>query len=787
MSTTTTAHCASHPVSLQSNFKHPFKFLHEKLQPKINNVEVAFSHKRHEVGKLGNIFNPNHRHDEKHEKITDDKRTGISNGHPFQSFAPERPGNDVKWYVDGRDYYWAVSIALERAKETIYIEDWWLSPELFMRRPPCLNQEWRLDQILKRRAEAGVKIYVIVYREVEAALTCNSKHTKQVLQGICPIGSKGYGNIVVMRHPDHNRFENAADRTLYWAHHEKLMVIDYHTAFIGGLDLCFGRWDTHQHPLVDVHPGGIFNEIWPGQDFNNNRVMDFQSVEELKSNALSKAEYGRMPWHDVAMGVLGPCVVDIAEHFVLRWNLIKRDKYKRDGRYDWLIMEGRDGPDEDLIGVQRPSFPVGEYVSHPLSPLSSKTLGDRGTVHAQVVRSSSDWSSGILTEHSIQNAYYEVIRNAQHYIYIENQFFITATGDKQAPIKNTIGTAIVEAVVRAGREGRKFRVIAVIPAIPGITGDLRHGVAVGTRRVPEVGTRAIMNYQYQSICRGEQSIFEQIRAQGVDPAQHIFFFNLRSYDRLRPTTALKPHGGKHSVKNWEVQMAEAQQTTDSGIYSAGDQGGGLGRHLPNYGDYDEEQRTNAKRRHETAEEPGGSNRAIERTQSVAKNAMYQMPKLEHELQGCDTIGEVDSWVQEELYIHAKLLIADDRTVICGSANLNDRSQLGSRDSELSIVMTDTEPLESKMNGQEFVAGRHAATLRRYLWREHLGLLPPQDLDARSEANAQPPGIPNDPHQGDTYEFVADPLSNEVWHMWTSCATQNTNVFSELFHADPDNS
>lgn len=63
--------------------------------------------------------------------------------------------------------YQAVSIALENAKETIYIEDWWLSPELFLRRPAYYNQEWRLDQILKRKAEAGVKIFVIVYREVE--------------------------------------------------------------------------------------------------------------------------------------------------------------------------------------------------------------------------------------------------------------------------------------------------------------------------------------------------------------------------------------------------------------------------------------------------------------------------------------------------------------------------------------------------------------------------------------------------------------------------------------------
>jgi phospholipase D1/2 len=36
-----------------------------------------------------------------------------------------------------------------------------------MRRPPYYNQEWRLDQILKRKAEEGVKIFVIVYREVE--------------------------------------------------------------------------------------------------------------------------------------------------------------------------------------------------------------------------------------------------------------------------------------------------------------------------------------------------------------------------------------------------------------------------------------------------------------------------------------------------------------------------------------------------------------------------------------------------------------------------------------------
>jgi phospholipase D1/2 len=148
--------------------------------------------------------------------------------------------------------------------------------------------------------------------------------------------------------------------------------------------------------------------------------MDFQSVNDWQNNELNKTDYGRMPWHDVAMGLTGDCVYDIAEHFILRWNCVKRDKYKRDNNVDWLMLEGRE---EDITAVQRPKYPCGDYIQHPLTPLSSKPRGDQGTVHAQIVRSSGDWSSGILTEHSIQNAYSELIRNAQHYVYIENQFF----------------------------------------------------------------------------------------------------------------------------------------------------------------------------------------------------------------------------------------------------------------------------------------------------------------------------------------------------------------------------
>ncbi|KAL0944696.1 phospholipase [Colletotrichum truncatum] len=766
--------------------KKPFRELEEKLEgTHLHDAKVHLVHKKHQIGKFANLFNANHRHDEEHEKATDEKRAKIAEQHRFNSYFPVHEGNQIKWYVDGRDYFWAVSEALEKAQETIYIADWWLSPELFLRRPPHFNQQWRLDQVLKRRAEAGVKIYVQVYREVEAALTCNSEHTKHALQALCPEGSPGYGNIKIMRHPDHNVFENAADMTFYWAHHEKYIVIDYALAFIGGLDLCFGRWDSHTHPLADAHPEGVQNEVWPGQDFNNNRIMDFKNVQDWKQNELSKAQYGRMPWHDVAMGVIGPCVYDIAEHFVLRWNFVKRDKYKRDERFDWIQLQGRLGDDEDLVGVQRPKHPVGDYITHPLSDLSTKNLDNRGTVRAQIVRSSADWSSGILTDHSIQNAYSEIISKAEHFVYIENQFFITATGDQQSPIHNTIGRAIVDAVVRAGKEGRKFRVIILIPAIPGFAGDLRDDAATGTR--------AIMDYQFKSICRGEHSIFEQVKAQGIDPRNHIFFFNLRSYDRLNRTSAVEKREKDTGVKYADVQRAQAEEVMGAGIHGTNDPGhherdAHMGTVADQAGRGKPQEAINAIEAKQKFEASLGDGE--HKTQwSVAHHAMANSGSIEDEVwEDEDPETEIRNWIQEELYIHSKLLIVDDRIVVCGSSNLNDRSQVGHHDSELSIVMEDTKLVPSTMNGQPYEAGWHATSLRRYLWREHLGLLPAQDLDGTNDPNAQPPGddSPNDAWDRDeSWKFVEDPLNDEMWSMWTQNATKNTELYRHLFHADPD--
>lgn len=519
---------------------------------------------------------------------------------------------------------------------------------------------------------------------------------------------------------------------------------------------------------------------------DNCRIMDFQTVEDWGANELNKTDFGRMPWHDVAMGVIGECVVDIAEHFVLRWNFIKRDKYKRSENVDWLCFAPRsnaDGsnPDEDLIAIQRPKHPVGKYIQHPLSPLETKNLKNQGSVKAQIVRSSDDWSSGILTDHSIQNAYAEVIENAQHFVYIENQFFITATGDQQKPVENTLGRAIVNACVRAGKENRKFRVIIVIPAIPGFAGDLRDDAAIGTR--------AIMDYQYKAINRGEHSIMGQIAKAGYDPKQYIFVFNLRAYDRINKTPALVQQEKESGITYQQLQRAEAEEIMGTGIHGyegekeeKESKGGGH--------NISEEERSgiiDRKRRFEESRKKMDVEDPIHSADSIAEDAMARGGTVTEEAwEGEDKEAEKENFVQEELYIHAKLLIADDKVAICGSSNLNDRSQLGSHDSELAIVMEDSRPLESIMDGQPYTAGYHVASLRRHLWREHLGIIEAQELDGTNDPNAQPPShAMNQEYSGEEWEAVADPLSDNLWHLWCQQATTNTEVYRYLFRADPD--
>ncbi|KAJ5119591.1 hypothetical protein N7448_010260 [Penicillium atrosanguineum] len=501
----------------------------------------------------------------------------------FDSFAPVRQKCFAQWLVDARDHMWVVSRAINQAKDVIYIHDWWLSPELYMRRPAAISQKWRLDRLLQKKAREGVKIFIIMYRNINSAIPIDSEYSKFSLLELHP-------NVFVQRSP--NQFRQ---NTFFWAHHEKLCLIDHTLAFVGGIDLCFGRWDTPQHHLTDDKPTGFENsdtaknadncQLWPGKDYSNPRIQDFYDLDKPYEEMYDRNVVPRMPWHDISMHVVGQPARDLTRHFVQRWNYILRQR--------------------------KPTRPTPFLLPPPdFNPADLEALGLDGTCEVQVLRSSSMWSTGTpdVTEHSIMNAYVKMIEESEHFVYIENQFFISTCEIDGRKIENLIGDALVERIVRAAKNEEAWRAVIVIPLMPGFqnTVDSEGGTSV----------RLIMQCQYRSICRGETSIFGRLRALGIEPEDYIQFYSLRAWGKIGPTKQL---------------------------------------------------------------------------------------------------------VTEQLYIHAKCMVVDDRAAIIGSANINERSMLGSRDSEVAAVVRDTDMIQSTMNGKPYLVGRFPHTLRMRLMREHLGI------------------------------------------------------------------
>nr|AAN75609.2 SPO14 [Cryptococcus neoformans var. neoformans] len=499
----------------------------------------------------------------------------------FDSFAPLRVNVAAQWLVDGRDYFWNLSRAINMAKDRIYIHDWWISPELYLRRPG--DERYRLDNLLKRKAEDGVKIFIIIYNEVSDKTTpVDSQYTKRTLMDLHP-------NIMVQRSPSH--FQTG---TFYWSHHEKLCVIDETLAFMGGLDLCYGRWDTPQHVLLDeefTEPDGPNGPVWRGKDYANERVMEYTNLDKPFEDMFDRTKVPRMPWHDVGLQIVGQPSRDLCRHFVQRWNLLIRTKnHKR--RMPFLL-------------------PAADFTERELQDLKLQ-----GTCEVQICRSVGPWSMGTSTkiEHSIQNAYCKSIETSEHFVYIENQFFITSTIVDGVDVENGIGDSLVNRIIHAHKEGQDWRACIVIPLLPGYTYPLDSNEASSVR--------LILECQNRTISRGMSSIFSRLRKVGIDPDNYITFFSLRGWSKFK-----------------------------TGVLTS-----------------------------------------------------------------------------EQVYIHGKTMIVDDRLVLCGSANINERSQRGDRDSELLAVIRDTDMIDGTMAGRSYKVGRFAHTLRVRLMREHVGV----DVDALDE-------------------------------------------------------
>ena len=439
--------------------------------------------------------------------------------------------NECQWFIDGKSYFEDLFQKLMEANNSIYITDWWMSPEVFLRRPvdvtPYLkmaengiitNDEiknmTRLMDILNYKAKQGVQIYILVYKEFSFTLSINSAHTEEIFNNLNK-------NIKVSRYPSFTQ-------SLWWSNHEKLVIIDQVIGYVGGLDLCWGRYDNNQHPIYEApNPQNIYE--FPLIDYSNIRIKDFSKVENYYIESVPREQSTRMPWHDVHSRIIGIAVANISKHFVQRWNFansvekhirvlssIKNDSITQNNKFNFaqeltklntlknkrlqeeFIQEEKNLEDIILLNGENPQL-ENVMKSYVFSEIKSESIIDKNKTNkteiykkyftegippsnVQVLRSVSEWSAGVnKTEHSILNAYYRLINTAKHYIYIENQFFVSKSWNKKErenndncisdKVINEIAYYIRKRIERAYKKKQNFKVYIFIPLLPGFEGE----------------------------------------------------------------------------------------------------------------------------------------------------------------------------------------------------------------------------------------------------------------------------------------------------------------------------
>eukprot|EP01083_Nonionella_stella_P093114 260804_1 len=515
-----------------------------------------------------------------------------------EPFVPLRKGCWCRPLIDGEEFMSAVVDALDHAERVIYLCFWHLNDRIYLRRDgKDFHLKDRLDIVLQKKAQEGVQIYILLWREFLPTITLNN-FSKEVKRNLSLL----HDNIHIIRHG----IDPAPG--VSWVQHQKFVVVDEAVAFIGGLDICLGRWDTPEHRLIDPD-----KKFFLGVDYYNPfigsrpRSLDGPAMFE---DVVQRASSPRMPWHDVDVEVRGEVARDVAVNFVQRWNHHKRQRFFK--------------KDED---------PILEVSS--LETIEASRFYRTGTCNVQCIRSMDLWSGADRLERSIEAAYVRAIKNAQFYIYIENQYFSSSCAG--GAVKNTVVEHIVDKLVEKIEKQETFRVIFILPQ-PEEADD---------------SAMCIMQLQYQTINRGGYSVLERLssRFPSVDLRDYITFFFLRRWDFL---------GG-----------------------------------VP---------------------------------------------------------------VTEKIFVHAKIMIVDDEVAIISSANFNDRSFLGSRDSEFGVTISDEERVsDAYMDGKRVEVGAFARDLRIRLWKEHLCL------------------------SDDQIDLISDPIADSCYNdVWLAHARWNTPIFEAVF-------
>ena len=673
----------------------------------------------------------------------------------YHSFTSQKSNCAAKWFVDAYGYFSFLFEQLKRAKKTVYITDWFMSPELALVRPINyeeylkddykknlnFNKVQRLMDLLYLLAQKGVKIYILLFCEMTVALSINSLHAKNTLESL-------HQNIKVTRHPK-------GTTSILWSHHEKLVIIDQSIAFVGGIDLCWGRYDINEHPIVEKENEAHLY-LYPGADYINERQVDLHETEKFDKEQIDRNKMPRMGWHDIHTMVQGPIVNDIARHFVERWNYSRISKGNKklvnvntvdENKKKELINKSqiKSKKEEELkkynsepsIIFDRPMQTLRPNEINVINKIVDKIKKEKDNKIEDNDKKSEDNNQNnedndknnlndkddILSKHTYNK---KNINRLDDSLAVEDYLY-------SSKIKKTSTCTVYN-------ENGKKEILEMNFKIQALR-------SVGKWSIGKVITE-------RSILEGYYKL--------IDNAKHYIYIENQFF-------ITKP-------------FSETERN-DSGLYLNNIVKNEIGLHLRARIERAYEEKANFKvficipllpGFSGTPGESSTVNCILKHTyQSIAHNQGMSLLELLYKKMGEDInkyifffslrnhgiINNVP--VTELVYVHSKLLIVDDEKVLIGSANINDRSMLGSRDSEFAVIMEEEKNYESKMDKQKFMASKYAITLRKQIMSEHLGIKT------------------DDP-------ILEDPLNNELWSTMISRAQVNTMIYRVLFNCFPDN-
>ncbi|OMO75462.1 C2 calcium-dependent membrane targeting [Corchorus olitorius] len=507
--------------------------------------------------------------------------------------------------------------AILEAHHLVYIVGWSIFHEVKLVREPTRplpnGGHLSLGDLLKYKSQEGVRVLLLVWDD-------KTSHKNFF------INTQG----VMQTHDEETR--------KFFKHSSVTCVLSPRYAS-SGLDLCDGRYDTPQHRLF--------------RDLNTVFQDDFHNP--TFSSAIKAP---RQPWHDLHCKVEGPAAYDILTNFEQRWR--KATKWSEIGLRFKRVTRRHD---DSLIKLER--------ISWILSPSASMSTddpelwvsreGDPENWHVQVFRSIDSGSvkgfpkdvfqaesqnlvcaKNLVIDKSIQTAYIQAIRCAQHFIYIENQYFLGSSyawpAYKEAGADNLIPMELALKIVSKIRAKERFAVYIVIPMWP-------EGVP------SSASVQEILFWQGQTIQMMYGIIAQELKAMGIKdshPQDYLNFYCLGNREELP-----KEFG------------------SNSPISSNGD--------------------------------------------TVSASQKYQ---------------------RFMIYVHAKGMVVDDEYVIIGSANINQRSMAGSRDTE--IAMGAYQPHHTWGERKRHPRGQIYG-YRMSLWAEHMEKVDdlfkePESLDCVKNVN-----------------------------------------------------